>query len=351
LKIIAFLLITWLQFFLINFALAQQVNIKYSVYRPINEYEIETAQKSEKVAITSAGTQVTLKVDTDINSNSTVKISDEKQVVFEHSGKNIQLEGYCQTLEENDLAFIFSAVYNGIGVPFRYAAIQNQTKPNEWQHLSLNHLGDVVDTNSVMPTEIPSSMHEVTCTGSQLSRLAPNKYTQKVELCACDFSEEYASNTIKSELMSFVPEGEITLNFHSDEVLSVNSNFAIELTSLKRNSAKFEAFVERMKAPSLPILVEHIKLKNGEFVQISDSNRSLYQNYAYSFLKVAGIWQLFYQAQQSSKGFYPILGVTKLNDSSLSIEEMCLNGCDWWGSHRQVELNFISKQLFISTIE
>jgi hypothetical protein len=347
LKIITFLLITTLQLLLINTVLAKQVSIKHTLYQPAKLDEIKTAQSSEKIAITSSGNQITLQLETDINSYSTVKITNEQQVAFEDSGKNIQLDGYCQTSEENSLAFIFSASYDGIGVPFRYAAIQSQTKPSEWQHLSLHESDNEMDTISAIPTDIS----EVSCTGTQISRVVPNETTLDVELCLCDFSKVNASNEIKSELMSFIPAGEIALNFHSDEALSVNSNFTIELVPLKRSAAEFEDFIEKMKAPSTPVLVEHIKLKNSEFLQISDVDRPLYQKYAYSFVKLAGAWQLFYQAQQSSKGFYPLFGLKRINDSSLGIEEMCINRCDWGGSHRQVEINFITNQLNIITID
>ncbi|NOU51455.1 hypothetical protein HG263_13035 [Pseudoalteromonas sp. JBTF-M23] len=174
----------------------------------------------------------------------------------------------------------------------------------------------------------------------------PSDAQHSISFCQCDVSTLQKGFALEEALTQYLPDTDLNLNQNID--VSTDLVHPLTLETLTITSAKerleFEYLLEQLakQFESIEINTSHYR-----FVQIISINRPLYAKFAYSFVKLEQQWHLVYIAQQSSKGFFPLAGISEASETQLAIEEYCYNNCDWWGKTAAAELNFAEKTISI----
>lgn len=289
--------------------------------------------QSRKIVIYDANKKqnpINLLLETDIDNYGSAELNSRKKIYY-NSGKWLTLDKICRVKNTKMLAFKFTGYYDGIGLPFSIAVLPNKVGFKEYA-LPVSS-DDEIDDGRFNPG------YDMTCNKSDVSELDNDGNYKQVSFCQCDFTDLEIQTQLQKTLESLIPEHDIYLN-QNHELNDNNSSFDLKFLQFIPLSVKSSIFESQFELMKKHLDVTHIKLKSHEFIQIKSKNTPIYHHYSYSFIKLNNEeWQLFYSALQSSKGYFPLSGIEKVNDNELQIKEFCISDCDWWGIVKNVKID------------
>jgi len=258
---------------------------------------------------------------------------------YYNHGDGLHVSRIVKLKNQPYLAFEITAVNDGVGLPFSELVISSTSGFKTYPIIAAPD-SYYEQTNTISPS------YAFTCQPNAISTFDKSITSDSATFCESDLSHFELIEKQEATINAYLPKFDEYLNQNFDA--STTGEFNLALTPLKLTStAAFEQLLNEMQTW---FSVSRISTELFTFVQVQTKNQPVYENFAYSFVKLSGKWHLLYSGLESSKGYFPLNGISKYSQTAIKVEEYCFKECDWWGQTAHAVLDFKKGSISFSQI-
>jgi len=313
--------------------------IDFKVIEPDLDREFKEFGRTSFSAITLDSKHVyQFSIINDLEGDAEIEMTYGNHRYYNH-GDRLHVSRIIKLKKQPYLAFEITAVNDGVGLPFSELVISSASGFTTYPIITA--ADDYYEqTNTVSPS------YAFTCQPSSISTFDKSITSDSATFCESDLSHFELIEKQKADITANLPKFDEYLNQNFD--VSTANEFDLTLAPLKlKSTTAFEKLLNEMQTW---FSVTRISSELFTFVQVQTKNQPVYENFAYSFVKLGGKWHLVYSGLESSKGYFPLNGISKRTSTAIKVKEYCFKECDWWGQTAHAVLDFKKRSISFSQI-